>query len=557
MSSPSRTSSLKQQVSRAITWNTLFAPLKTIIELSANLIILNVLTVPQVGILRVITAAAGTLGVWVDLGIDRALPRFIPELEQQQGRVALRRFMVLIFLFKIALLVVFSIGALFFSDRFIEHLLHGVEQLPARIDAAARLAVQNDITTLAPWLIATVLLLVALGSLYDGFMAYLVSFFRQRAWNLITLSGDLLQPTLAAALVLSGYEVMGVLVALVVTPLVSVGLAGWQVARSFVARSEKHAARQQASATEEHAEAEQHKTNQLSTSLWQRFATYTGVSHILNLSDYLMSWLFAIFLLNNLLSVALYSVGTAMVRQVLALLYRPLVGIQVPLFTRVKGGDAQLPETYAAVGRLLALVLLPGGAGLVLLAHELLIVQYPEFAGAALVVYLLTPFLFLETFFSSAQIVLQVYERYRLLLLSRAVTLVVLPLMLWAAPTYGLVGAALSVGGGRVLMGLTAAVLAQREFHLRYSWRFFGRVALSTLVMSGVVLTLKGVLALDQIGTTVTERLAAALPLLGVIVLGAICFVLVLRLLGGLESEDRRWLLEQRLPLKRWIVKIL
>jgi O-antigen/teichoic acid export membrane protein len=246
-----------------------------------------------------------------------------------------------------------------------------------------------------------------------------------------------------------------------------------------------------------------------------------------------------------------------MVRQALALLYRPLVGIQVPLFTRVKGGDAQLAETYAAIGRLLALVLLPGGAGLVLLARELILVQYPDFAGAALVIYLLTPFLFLETFLSSAQIVLQVYERYRLLLLSRAVTLVVLPLMLWAAPTYGLVGAALSVGGGRVLMGLTAAVLAQREFHLRYSWRFFGRVALSTVVMAGVVLALKHLLALDQIGTGVTERLVAAVPLLGVMALGAACFVLVLRLLGGLEPQDRRWLLEQRLPLKRWIVKIL
>lgn len=545
-----RTSSLKQQVSRAITWNTLFAPLKTIIELSANLIILNVLALPQVGILRVITAAAGTLGVWVDLGIDRALPRFIPELEQQQGRTALRRFMAFIFIFKVVLLVLFSAGALFFSDRFIAHLLTGVEQLPAHIDDAARAAVEQDILTLAPWLIATVLLLVALGSLYDGLMAYLISFFRQRAWNLITLSGDLIQPTLAAALVLSGYEVMGVLAALVVTPLVGVGLAGWQVAQSFVTTpSESRAASQSASSPE--------GTGQLSTALWRRFLTYTGVSHILNLSDYVMSWLFAIFLLNNLAHVALYSVGTAMVRQALALLYRPLVGIQVPLFTRVKGGDAGLPETYAAIGRLLALVLLPGGAGLILLAHELILVQYPQFADAALVIYLLTPFLFLETFLSSAQIVLQVYERYRLLLLSRAVTLVVLPVMLWAAPAYGLIGAALSVGGGRVLMGLTAALLAQRAFHLRYSWRFFGRVAAATVVMASVVVGLKHLLALDQVGPTVAERLAAALPLLGVIVAGSACFVVVLRFLGGLEPEDRRWIMEQRLPLKRWIVRLL
>lgn len=539
--------SLKQQVSRAITWNTLFAPLKTIIELSANLIILNVLSVPQVGILRVVTAAAGTLGVWVDMGIDRALPRFIPELEQEQGRAAVRRFMRVIFLIKLALLLVFSSVALLFAGRFIAHLLAGVEQLPPRIDAAARAAVEHDILTLAPWLIATVLVLVALGSFYDGLMAYLVSYFRQRAWNLITLSGDVIQPTTAAVLVLSGFGVAGVLVALVLTPTISVLLAGWQVLTGLVGQH-THTPTAASSAA---------KGTGQQTRLWSRFALYTAMSHVLNLSDYVMSWLFAIFLLDNLAQVGLYTVGTAMVRQALALLYRPLVGVQVPLFTRVKAGDADLPATYAAVGRLLALVLLPGGVGLVLVARELILVQYPDFAGAELVIYLLTPFLFLETFMSSAQIVLQVYERYRLLLLSRAATLLVLPLMLWLAPAYGMVGAALAVGGGRVLIGVTAVLLAQPTFHLRYSWRFFGRVALATLAMAGIVLGLKHLLRLDEVGSAVAARLLAAVPLLGVMLVGALCFVVALRLLGGLEPQDRRWILEQRVPFKRWLVRLL
>jgi O-antigen/teichoic acid export membrane protein len=239
------------------------------------------------------------------------------------------------------------------------------------------------------------------------------------------------------------------------------------------------------------------------------------------------------------------------------LLYRPLVGIQVPLFARVRGGDGNLPETYAAVGRILALIMLPGGVGLVLLAHELILVQYPQYAPAALVIYILTPCLFLETFLSSAQIVLQVYERYRLLLLSRAPTLLALPLMLWAAPRYGLVGAALSVGLGRVLFGLTAALLAQRVLPLRYSWRFFGRVALAALAMAGVVLLLRWALGLEHIGPGLGERLLAAGALVAVIAGGALSFVLALRLLGGIEPADRRWIAESRLPLRRWIVRVL
>jgi hypothetical protein len=456
--------------------------------------------------------------------------------------------MRVIFLIKLALLLVFSGVALLFAGHFIAHLLAGVEQLPPRIDAAARAAVEHDILTLAPWLIATVLVLVALGSFYDGLMAYLVSYFRQRAWNLITLSGDVIQPMTAAVLVLSGFGVAGVLVALVLTPTISVLLAGWQVLTGLVGQPPSPTAPAASSAAQ--------RTEQ-PPRLWSRFALYTAMSHVLNLSDYVMSWLFAIFLLDNLAQVGLYTVGTAMVRQALALLYRPLVGVQVPLFTRVKAGDADLPATYAAVGRLLALVLLPGGVGLVLVARELILVQYPDFAGAELVIYLLTPFLFLETFMSSAQIVLQVYERYRLLLLSRAATLLVLPLMLWLAPAYGMVGAALAVGGGRVLIGVTAVLLAQPTFHLRYSWRFFGRVALATLVMASVVLGLKHLLRLDEVGTAVAARLLAAVPLLGVMLAGALCFVVALRLLGGLEPQDRRWILEQRIPFKRWLVRLL
>jgi O-antigen/teichoic acid export membrane protein len=556
MSAPTRRPRLGQQVAQAMAWNTMLAPLKTVVELAANLIILNVLLLPQVGVLRLVTSAAGILGVWVDLGIDRSLPRFIPELEQQRGRAAVGRFMAWIFAVKVLLLLLFSAVFLAFAGWFIETLLiGGIADLSDRFDAATRSALEQEITALTPWLIGAVLALVALGSFYDGLMAFLVSYFRQRAWNLITIAGDLIQPTLTATLVLAQWGIAGVLVAIVVTPVISVTLAGWQVLNGLLER--------QARTSEPAAPLVAEPTPAPPAApppggpLWRRFALYTGVSNVLNLSDMFVSWTFAIFLLGNPALAALYSVGTAMVRQALALLYRPLVGIQVPLFARVRGGDGSLPEAYAAVGRILALIMLPGGVGLVLLAHELILVQYPQYAPAALVIYILTPCLFLETFLSSAQIVLQVYERYRLLLLSRAPTLLALPLMLWAAPRYGLVGAALSVGLGRVLFGLTAALLAQRVLPLRYSWRFFGRVALAALAMAGVVLLLRWALGLEHIGPGLGERLLAAGALVAVIAGGALSFVLALRLLGGIEPADRRWIAESRLPLRRWIVRVL
>jgi O-antigen/teichoic acid export membrane protein len=291
--------------------------------------------------------------------------------------------------------------------------------------------------------------------------------------------------------------------------------------------------------------------------LWRRFSLYSAVSHLLNLSDYFVSWMFAVLLLDNLAQIAIYTTGSTIVRQAMALLYRPLVGIQVPLFTRVKGGESTLPEAYAAVGRILALIMIPGGVGLVILARELILVQYPAvYAEAALVIAILTPCLFLESFLSSAQIVLQVYERYRLLLISRASIVLVVPLM-WFAPDYGLVGVALVLGLGRLLFGLTAVVLAWRVLPLRYSWGFFGRVTLAALAMAAVVLGLEWALGLHHIGREVSARLLAAAQLVGIIGAGVLTFGVALRLLGGIEPDDRRWIAESSLPLKKWIVRLL
>lgn len=527
-------------------WNTLTAPVKMLVEIITNLIILNILTPPQFGVLRLVTSAAATLGVWVDLGIDRALPRFIPELEQERGREAVRRFMLAVFAVKALLLALASVLFLLFSQRFIAFLLAGVQELPERVDPAARLALQEEVLRLAPLMIGTVLALVILGSLYDGLMAYLVSYFRQRAWNLITILGDIMQPTLTAVLVLAGYGIAGVLVAVVLTPVLSVGIAGWQTWQGL-------------HSNEPHAQPPLFPSqfSRRNAPLWRRFATYTGMSNLLNLGDYFTSWQFVIFLLPNPAQAAIFSVGSALVRQTAGLLYRPMVGIQVPLFTRVRGGDADLPAAFAIVMRILVLIMLPGGVGLMLLVHELILVQYPQYAPAALVVLILTPTLFVEACLSSAQIILQVYERYRLLALSRLAVPIIVLLMWWTVPQHGLVAATLTVGGGRMLIGLSAALLAQRHYRLHYSWGFFGRVALATGAMALVVLLLKHLPWLGSIGASVGERLLAAGVLLLVMAGGALVFVLVLRLLGGLEPTDRAWLVANRVPLRGLILRVL
>jgi hypothetical protein len=53
------------------------------------------------------------------------------------------------------------------------------------------------------------------------------------------------------------------------------------------------------------------------------------------------------------------------------------------------------------------------------------------------------------------------------------------------------------------------------------------------------------------------QRLVAAGQLLGIAAAGAGSFVVALRAMGGLEPEDRQRILESRLPLRRWLTKLL
>jgi hypothetical protein len=75
--------------------------------------------------------------------------------------------------------------------------------------------------------------------------------------------------------------------------------------------------------------------------------------------------------------------------------------------------------------------------------------------------------------------------------------------------------------------------------------------------MGCVVLALQWGLGLGTIGAEIGARLLAAGQLLAVIGAGMLSFGVALRLLGGLEAGDRHWIAQSRLPLRRWIVRLL
>jgi hypothetical protein len=119
---------------------------------------------------------------------------------------------------------------------------------------------------------------------------------------------------------------------------------------------------------------------------------------------------------------------------------------------------------------------------------------------------------------------------------------------------FGLLGAAWGVGIARVLPPLLVTVYAWRALGLDFPVLFLGRVALASLAFA---LPLHLLLGPAPTGAGNAPNVAAILPLLGYAGLGAVAFLVVFRALGGLDRDDRRRLLELRLPFRDLLARCI
>jgi len=547
-STEARKPSLATQVSKAVVWNTVFVPLRLAAEVLATIVKLNFLTQAGYGLLALISGANNGLGTVVDLGTARALPKYIPEVSRLGGPRAVLRLLTAVFALQMVVLAVLAAGlATLYREAYLEALRRRVLDDPqlGPADQAGLLGLLGNFGWLV---IGAIVALLFLGVCYDMFMAYLNSFFKQRAWNSIALAAGLLPQLLSVAAILllpDGWDILGVLVASVLAPAIAVALAGWQVARLWL---------------------EQRTWAPAMPALppgapWlpPGFASYTGVSFLMTLTDFLASASFAIYLAGGVSDAAVLTAGAALARMALGYLYTPMVGVQVPLFTRVRQGEGgTLNGAYQSLVRLQLLLFVPGGVGLMLLAEPALVVVGPQYLVAAAIVWALVPCLFLESLLTTAHNALIVYERLGVIIASRLIILLVVAPLAWLLPPrLGLVGVALAFGLARVAAGLWVTGNGMRLLGLRWPWRFTGRVLGASTLLALALLGLRGLLPPLPEVVTLADRLREAVWLLGLALAGAVSFFAALRLFGGLEEQDRAQLARLRLPLKRWWLRVL
>lgn len=542
-------------------WNTLFVPLRLVAEVLSTLVKINQLSQAGFGLISLVRGTSNLFGTGIDLGTARALPKYIPEQDRTGGPRAVLHLLVAIFALQMAVLLLVALG-LAFTQPQINGYLQGLLSHNTAVEATARAELAAFVSRYTWLIIIVVAALLFLGTCYDMLMAFLSSFFRQKAWNSIALAAGLLPQFLTVAAILalpSALDIVGVLGAMVLAPSIAVAIAAWQVLKLQLTdvrlQTEDGHALSIRMWLAEYGAALRH----MRSAFPKGFMRYSAVSYLMTITDFVASFEFVNFFSQDIQGVALLSAGALLVRMALGYLYTPMVGVQVPLFTRVRQGEGgTLNGAYQSLVRLQLLLLVPGGIGLMLLAEPALLVLNPAYLPAAPIVWVLVPCLFLECLLTTAHNALIVYERLGTIILSRLITLiVVIPLAIILPSQTGLVGMALAFGLARVAAGAWVTSSGVRLLQLRWPWRFTLRVSLASIVMALLILIVRTFLPPIPNDVTIFDKLREAGLMLGMAGIGALAFFTALRLLGGLDAQDKAQLLKMKLPLKKWIARMI
>lgn len=296
-----------------------------------------------------------------------------------------------------------------------------------------------------------------------------------------------------------------------------------------------------------------------------RFVRYTALMYFFNISAWFYDVSFAVLIFQffgnapGATAVILVKLVYGFIKQLLKTLLTPFNGVQTPLFSAIRAEkrDSALQTAYAALTKLQIFLLLPSGLGIVLLSRNLMALLYlhsgktavlnsDNLAQAAWATALTVIFTFTESIISTPMTILMVYEKYKLVIISRLLPLLTAPfLVVCAALHWGALSAVCVMGGLAVLSRIVTLIGLKRDLQLMYPFNFMWKVG-----KAGVAFALP------------LGLVAYALPVswpatIGIVLLGGLIFVVVFKKLGGFDTEDKERLASMKLPFKKYIIKYL
>lgn len=524
---------LVERAGWAVFWNVAFFPLKLLIPLLATIVIVRQLRADGFAVYALALALLDSLGLWSDFGIERTLPRFLPEIELRHGRRGILRFLSAIGLIKGGILLVL-VGALAVAPQY------WIDQFALGPDGG--------------WILLIICALLFLGAISDISIQLLYTHFRQRATNSLDVMVAIVRPTLMAGFVLLGWGALGALLALLITTVLAVAISVWLAVRMVMRLSD-----------EPHPNPDVVKTPSKKP-LKERVTRFAGLNYLINWSVYLYDLDFVVLLMPILIiddaeakvQTAAIALAYKFTKEFLRALVVPLTGIQIPLFSRLYAENRidGLRTAYATITKVLILLLLPSAVGLMLTGRNLLQIMVGQVGGdavfnpdsAAMIVtstVILAFGLFGEAMISVALNVLMVYEDYRAVISARLVSLISIPLLIVLIPLYGAVGGAIAISVAALGSRLAALGISLRKAGLTFPTQFFMRVGVASAVM-GIALAPFLIYLPPNIPVTLI-----------MVLLGVAVFYVVFKLVGGMDQSDKDRFLSLRLPFVKQVLRFL
>jgi O-antigen/teichoic acid export membrane protein len=524
---------LVERAGWAVFWNIAFFPLKIVIPFLAGIVVVRELRADGFTLWVLTLALLDALGLFSDLGIERTLPRFYPEVELRYGRRGIYRLLGQISLVKglvlLALILSLALAPQFWITQF-------------------RLGPDGG------WLLFLIAVLLVLGAASDVSIQLLYTHFKQKSTNLLDIMVAVVRPALTAAFILLGWGVKGALIALLIVTIISVAISMWLAIKVVTTMPESP-----------NAQLLDVKTPS-NRSLTSRLFSFAALNYLINWSVYLydldvIALAMALLLLDPTIAkveIAVVSLAYKFTKEFLRALVVPLTGVQTPLFARLyaEGRIDGLKTAYATITKVLILGLLPAGVGLIVLGRNALEVFYGQKGGDAVLnplteskvvacTAILAVGLFGEAMISVALNVLIVYEEYRAVIITRLVSLVSIPLLILLVPPYGAVGGAIAAAVAALGSRSVALAYGMVRLGLPFPGKFFVRVGIASCAMGIVLLPFLAYLPANLIVTVL------------MVVVGMAVFYSVFKFLGGMDQEDKDRFISLRIPFVKQALRFL
>ena len=508
---------LARQFSRAAFWNTLLLPVIAALNLAFAILIRRWFGLFS-GVYDVLVGVMAALQQYSSVGIPAGLSKFLPEVDASSGPAGVRRFLRQAVTIRVLLLGLLLIPLNVFAVPISRSFGLGVDG-PTYLGVLSGLAFGRVVVDLT--------------------LKTLQAFFAQFWANLLTVMQGALDLLLVGVVLLLGYEMGGLLGALLISSLVAAicgtGVATWLLRRPVVVDRPDDEPRFSG------------------RGFWLegqgiRFFRFSGFTYVFGLTGFFTGIGFAAPVLAIVLTpeqVALFATAFKLTHTTVALVVASFRGLYQPLFARlrIRGDPEQLRQAFVGVSKAQLVVLLPAGAGLLVMSGDYVPLLFgPEFQPVVAIAWVLVPLMYAATIFNLPRIILMVGEQYRALVWTQAIGIVAAPVFVVAAASNGLVAAAMVLGGSSLARALGAYVLCRRAYGVRFPWAFAVRIGMVSLVMATALAATRAIWA-----TSLFEAITLTLA-------GAIVYGVGLRLVGALGPEEIDLLKRSELPGHTWVV---